>query len=121
MAAANLYGQIYNIKGTRDCASIKKILETVEVPAFTPSSSVKIHVTDEEMKADREKQSDDAEKARLKELKGKLASLSLKSSAMRMFPIDFEKVRQEGTHCRGHRQSGGSDLAGNHTPVYRCI
>lgn len=60
VAAANLYGQIYNVKGTRDCASIRTILETADVPAFIPSSSVKIHLTDEEMKVDREKQSDDA-------------------------------------------------------------
>lgn len=33
------------------------------------------------------------EKALLEELKGKLASL--KSSAMQMYPIDFEKVRKE--------------------------
>lgn len=128
IATANLYGQIYNVKGTRDYASIRTVLETADVPAFIPSSSVKIHLTDEEMKVDREKQSDDAgelfwfafivcyyltvlarasfiyclcvffapEKARLEELKGKLSSQSLKSSAMRMCPINFEKVRQEG-------------------------
>lgn len=33
------------------------------------------------------------EKARLEELKGKLAPL--KSSSMQMYPIDFEKVRKE--------------------------
>lgn len=35
-----------------------------------------------------------AEKARLEELNGKLASPSLKGSAQ-MYPVDFEKVRQE--------------------------
>lgn len=126
MAAANLYGQIYGIKGTTDVASIRKILEKVHIPSFTPKSSVKIHVTDEEMQEDKKRGSDDAgefnlllfcvvtsptlkmsfshclcvfapEKARLEELKGKLASPSLKSSAMQMYPMDFEKVGQE---CR---------------------
>ncbi|XP_044066939.1 ubiquitin-like modifier-activating enzyme 1 [Siniperca chuatsi] len=91
VAAANLYGQIYGINGTRDCASIRNILEEVHVPSFTPKSSVKIHLTDKEMEEEKKKDSDDAEKARLEELKGKLAPPSLKSSAMQMYPIDFEK------------------------------
>lgn len=126
MAAANLYGQIYGIKGTTDCASIRKTLEKVSVPSFTPKSSVKIHLTDKDMEEDKKQDSDDAgelfechyifnvtthcleeflffmslfvhatEKARLEELKGKLASPSLKSSAMQMYPTDFEKVGWE--------------------------
>ena len=128
MAAANLYGQIYGINGTRDFASIRKILEGVHVPSFTPKSSVKIHVTDKEMEEDKAKGTDEAgevfqladvfmmlphflpgflflyflcvlapDQARLEELKGKLASPSLKGSAVQMYPIDFEKV---GRECR---------------------
>ncbi|KAM9409596.1 ubiquitin-like modifier-activating enzyme 1 [Pholidichthys leucotaenia] len=97
MAAANLYGQIYGIEGTRDCASIRKILEKVQVPLFTPKSSVKIHVTDKEMQEDKERGSDDAEKARLEELKAKLTLPSLKSSAQ-MHPIDFEKDDDTNFH-----------------------
>uniref|UniRef100_A0AAY4C3H2 E1 ubiquitin-activating enzyme n=1 Tax=Denticeps clupeoides TaxID=299321 RepID=A0AAY4C3H2_9TELE len=55
VAAANLYGQIYGIEGTRDCAAIRAALEEVHVPEFTPKSSVKIHVTDEEMKGEEAK------------------------------------------------------------------
>ncbi|XP_051270143.1 ubiquitin-like modifier-activating enzyme 1 [Dicentrarchus labrax] len=98
VAAANLYGQIYGIKGTRDCTSIREILEKVHVPPFTPKSSVKIHVTDKEMKEAKERDSDDAEKARLEELKGKLASPSMKSSAKQMYPIDFEKDDDSNFH-----------------------
>lgn len=58
VAAANLYGQIYGIEGTRD--SIREILENVHVPPFTPKSSVKIHLTDKEMQEDKEKESGDA-------------------------------------------------------------
>lgn len=60
MAAANLYGQIYGIRGTRDCSSIRRTLEKVRVPSFTPKSSVKIHLTDKEMEEDQKKDSDEA-------------------------------------------------------------
>ena len=60
VAAANLYGQIYGINGTRDGASIRKILEEVRVPSFTPKSNVRIHVTDQEMEEERERDSADA-------------------------------------------------------------
>lgn len=60
MAAANLYGQIHGVDGTRDGVSIRKILEKVHVPSFTPKSSVKIHLTDKEMEEEKEKDSDDA-------------------------------------------------------------
>lgn len=118
VAAANLYGQIFGISGTRDRASITKTLEKVRLPFFTPKSSVKIHLSDEEMEEDKQ---DDAskidfiadtfgyyitfshflnsfpapEKAELEEWKGKLASSSVESSFMQMYPIDFEKVRHE--------------------------
>uniref|UniRef100_A0AAX7SXG1 E1 ubiquitin-activating enzyme n=1 Tax=Astatotilapia calliptera TaxID=8154 RepID=A0AAX7SXG1_ASTCA len=94
MAGANLYGQIYGIKGTRDLTSIRGILENVRVPAFTPKSSVKIHVTDKEMEEEKTRECDDV---RLEELKGKLASPSLKSSAQ-MYPIDFEKDDDSNFH-----------------------
>uniref|UniRef100_A0A7N8WXJ0 E1 ubiquitin-activating enzyme n=1 Tax=Mastacembelus armatus TaxID=205130 RepID=A0A7N8WXJ0_9TELE len=96
VAAANLYGQMYGISGTRDSDSIRKTLDKIHVPSFTPKSSVKIHLTDKEMQEDREKESDDS--ARLEELKAKLASPSLKSSAMRMYPIDFEKDDDSNFH-----------------------
>lgn len=61
MAAATLYGQIYGIKGTTD--SVREILANVDVPLFTPKSSVKIHLTDKEMQEDKGKESDDAGEA----------------------------------------------------------
>uniref|UniRef100_A0A3Q3XCH3 E1 ubiquitin-activating enzyme n=1 Tax=Mola mola TaxID=94237 RepID=A0A3Q3XCH3_MOLML len=95
VAAANLYGQIFGISGTRDPVSIRQILEEVHVPSFTPKSSVKIHVTDLEMEEEKEKDCDDA---RLAELKEKLASLSLKGSAKQMYPINFEKDEDSNFH-----------------------
>ncbi|XP_075966586.1 ubiquitin-like modifier-activating enzyme 1 isoform X2 [Anarhichas minor] len=98
VAAANLYGQIFGIGGTRDGASIRETLENVHVPSFTPKSSVKIHLTDKEMEEEKQEDRDEAEKARLEELKGKLASSSLKSSSMQMYPTDFEKDDDSNFH-----------------------
>ncbi|XP_034542700.1 ubiquitin-like modifier-activating enzyme 1 [Notolabrus celidotus] len=98
VAAANLYGQIYRISKTGDSASVRTILEKVSVPSFTPKSSVKIHLTDKEMEEDKEKAGDDAEKAQLKDLQGKLASLTLKNPAKQMFPLDFEKDDDSNFH-----------------------
>ncbi|XP_047439241.1 ubiquitin-like modifier-activating enzyme 1 isoform X2 [Mugil cephalus] len=97
VAAANLYACIYGINGTTDRAAIKRILEQVHVPPFTPKSSVKIHVTDKEMEEDKKKGSDDAEKARLEELKVKLA-LPARRSSSKMRPIDFEKDDDTNFH-----------------------
>lgn len=52
-AAANLYAQIYGIRGTRDRNSIRRIVQNVAVPPFTVKSSVKIHLTDQEMEEER--------------------------------------------------------------------
>ncbi|CAJ1050608.1 ubiquitin-like modifier-activating enzyme 1 [Xyrichtys novacula] len=98
ISAANLYGQIYGVEGTRDSKSIRDIVEKVSVPSFTPKSAVKIHLTDKEMEEDKVKDCDDAEKARLEDLKGKLASSTLKKSAMQMFPMDFEKDDDTNFH-----------------------
>uniref|UniRef100_A0A8D3CJA2 Ubiquitin-like modifier activating enzyme 7 n=1 Tax=Scophthalmus maximus TaxID=52904 RepID=A0A8D3CJA2_SCOMX len=59
VAAANLYGQIYCIRGTRDAAAIRIILEKVRVSSFTPNSSMTIHVNDQELQESMEKESDD--------------------------------------------------------------
>lgn len=59
VAAANLYGQIYGIRGTIDAASVREVLKDVQVPSFSPSLTVKIHVTDEEAKESRETENDD--------------------------------------------------------------
>ncbi|XP_053724431.1 ubiquitin-like modifier-activating enzyme 1 isoform X1 [Synchiropus splendidus] len=96
VAAANLYAQIYKLQGSSDRPSIRRTLEKVHVASFTPSSSVKIHLTDQEMEEEKAKDSDDTDKARLEELKGLLASL--RPSAAEMYPIDFEKDDDTNFH-----------------------
>ncbi|KAK2862011.1 hypothetical protein Q5P01_001544 [Channa striata] len=80
VAAANLYGEIYGVKGTRNRDSIRQILEKVHVPSFSPKSTVKIHLTDEEMQEDKKKESDDA------------------AQPTEMYPIDFEKDDDTNFH-----------------------
>uniref|UniRef100_A0A8C7VRZ1 E1 ubiquitin-activating enzyme n=1 Tax=Oncorhynchus mykiss TaxID=8022 RepID=A0A8C7VRZ1_ONCMY len=96
VAAANLYGQIYGIVGTRDSSAIRSILETVHIPAFTPKSTVKIHLTDKEMEEERE--SGHLDTGRLDELQKKLSSPPVNSAALQMHPIDFEKDDDNNFH-----------------------
>lgn len=63
VASANLYGQIYGIKGSTDRGDMMKILEVVRVPAFHPKSSVTIAVIDEELKESMEERKDEGERA----------------------------------------------------------
>ncbi|XP_041743474.1 ubiquitin-like modifier-activating enzyme 1 isoform X2 [Coregonus clupeaformis] len=94
VAAANLYGQIYGIVGTRDCSAIRSVLERVHIPAFTPKSTVKIHLTDKEMEEERES----GNLGRLEELQKKLSSPPVNSAALQMHPIDFEKDDDNNFH-----------------------
>ncbi|KAM8914743.1 ubiquitin-like modifier-activating enzyme 1 [Spinachia spinachia] len=98
VATANLYGQIFGISGTKDRAAIGKTLEKVHIPSFTPKSSVKIHLTEEMEEEEKQDGQDDAKKAELEEWKGKLASSSLESSSLQMYPIDFEKDDDTNFH-----------------------
>uniref|UniRef100_A0A6Q2X3X3 E1 ubiquitin-activating enzyme n=1 Tax=Esox lucius TaxID=8010 RepID=A0A6Q2X3X3_ESOLU len=96
VAASNLYGQIYGIVGTRDISAIKSVLEKVHIPAFTPKSAVKIHLTDEEMEED--KNSGDFDTERLEELHKKLSSPPMNSSDLQMHPMVFEKDDDNNFH-----------------------
>lgn len=61
VAAANLYSQIYGIKGSKNRADVQSILKGVKVPEFIPKSSLKIAVTDEELKEDHEARKDEGQ------------------------------------------------------------
>lgn len=63
VASANLYGQIYGIKGSTDHDDMMKILEAVHVPEFQPKSSVTIAVMDEELKESMRERKDEGEQA----------------------------------------------------------
>ncbi|KAL2090928.1 hypothetical protein ACEWY4_013191 [Coilia grayii] len=96
VAAANLYGQIHGIPDTtRDRSAVRATLEGVRVPAFAPKSSVKIHVSDEEMEADKGK---DVDTARLEALKAELGPPRPDRQALRMHPLEFEKDDDSNFH-----------------------
>ncbi|KAF5904273.1 ubiquitin-like modifier-activating enzyme 1, partial [Clarias magur] len=97
VASANLYGQIYGIKGSTDRDDMMKILKGVHVPVFHPKSSVTIAVMDEELKDNMEERKDE-DKARLDELKQKLSSLQSASQRFQMLPLEFEKDDDSNFH-----------------------
>ncbi|KAL1272354.1 hypothetical protein QQF64_028216 [Cirrhinus molitorella] len=97
VAAANLYGQIYGITGSRNRADIQSILQGVKVPEFTPKSSVKIAVTDQELKEENEERKEE-DKVKLEKLKEKLCELKLKDQSFRMHPQEFEKDDDNNFH-----------------------
>ena len=51
LAGANLFAQSYGLPGSRDRAATAKLLESMNVPVFTPRSGVKIHVSDQELQS----------------------------------------------------------------------
>ncbi|XP_052414184.1 ubiquitin-like modifier-activating enzyme 1 [Carassius gibelio] len=97
VAAANLYGQIYGITGSTNRSEIQTILQRVKVPEFTPKSSVKIAVTDQEMKEENEERKEE-DKVKLEMLKEKLSKLHLKDQSFRMHPQEFEKDDDSNFH-----------------------
>ncbi|XP_048874261.1 ubiquitin-like modifier-activating enzyme 1 isoform X1 [Brienomyrus brachyistius] len=94
IAAANLYAQTYNINGCQDHDAIKKVLQGVQVPSFTPKADAKIHVTEEEMEKDR----GNVDTARLDELQRELANRPKNISELLMKPIEFEKDDDTNFH-----------------------
>lgn len=51
MAAANLFAQTYGLTGSQDRVAVATLLQSVQVPEFTPKSGVKIHVSDQELQS----------------------------------------------------------------------
>ncbi|XP_056316726.1 ubiquitin-like modifier-activating enzyme 1 [Danio aesculapii] len=77
IAAANLYAQIYGITGSRNRADIQSVLQGIKVPEFTPKSSVKIAVTDQQLKEENEERKEE-DKVKLEMLKEQLSKLQLR-------------------------------------------
>lgn len=97
IAAANLYAQIYGITGSRNRADIQTVLQGVKVPEFTPKSSVKIAVTDQQLNEENEERKEE-DKVKLGMLKEQLSKLQLRDRRFRMHPQDFEKDDDSNFH-----------------------
>uniref|UniRef100_A0A8C9T7J2 E1 ubiquitin-activating enzyme n=1 Tax=Scleropages formosus TaxID=113540 RepID=A0A8C9T7J2_SCLFO len=98
IAAANLYAQIYKIKGTRDRNTIREVLEKVHVPSFTPKSGVKIHHSLNDCFNNTVSIHFLLDTAHLLKLKNELASTPGNSTTLRMHPIEFEKDDDTNFH-----------------------
>ncbi|KAL4677298.1 hypothetical protein H8957_008188 [Semnopithecus entellus] len=93
MAAANLFAQTYGLTGSQDRAAVATLLQSVQVPEFTPKSGVKIHVSDQELQSANASVDD----SRLEELKATLPSPD-RLPGFKMYPIDFEKDDDSNFH-----------------------
>ncbi|OCF60450.1 ubiquitin-activating enzyme E1 [Kwoniella mangroviensis CBS 10435] len=94
IAAANLHAFNYGLKGERDPALFRKVLESFEIPEFTPKSGVKIQVNENEPAP----QQDDSECD--EDVDALVASLPPPSSlaGFRLQPVDFEKDDDTNHH-----------------------
>ncbi|KAK4687153.1 ubiquitin-activating enzyme E1, partial [Tremellales sp. Uapishka_1] len=91
VAGANLHAYNYGLKGERDLALFKRVLESMTIPEFTPRSGVKIQVNENEPVANNEPE-DDVESI--------VASLPAPASlaGFRLIPVDFEKDDDTNHH-----------------------
>ncbi|CAD6587418.1 MAG: hypothetical protein TREMPRED_004753, partial [Tremellales sp. Tagirdzhanova-0007] len=91
VAAANLHAFNYGLKGERDPAIYRKVIESMEIPKFTPKSGVKIQINENEP-VNSEKDDDNVDAI--------IASLPAPSSlaGVRLNPVDFEKDDDSNHH-----------------------
>ncbi|XP_041459410.1 ubiquitin-like modifier-activating enzyme 1 [Lytechinus variegatus] len=94
VSTSNLLADVYGLQGSRDESFFRKVLESIDVPVFTPKAGVKIAVTDAEAQAAAEVHADDA---RLKEIIESLPTPEqLKQISIK--PLDFEKDDDTNFH-----------------------
>ena len=91
VAAANLHAFNYGLKGERDPAIFKKVVESMNIPDFTPKSGVKIQVNENEPVENNDEEED---------VDAIVASLPAPSSlaGFRLVPVDFEKDDDTNHH-----------------------
>lgn len=108
IASANLHAYNYGLRGETDPALFKKIADTVNIPAFTPKSNVKVQIND----SDPVPQNDDGDAGKTSfhifatRLNQKPDGTSIASqlpspSSMpgyRLSPVDFEKDDDTNHH-----------------------
>ncbi|WVO16344.1 hypothetical protein L204_104019 [Cryptococcus depauperatus] len=92
IAAANLHAYNYGLKGERDPALFRKVVESIKVPEFTPKSGIKIQLNENEPVDNNDDEEEDI---------GSIAS-SLPPPAslagFRLQPVDFEKDDDTNHH-----------------------
>ncbi|WVQ72739.1 hypothetical protein IAR50_002299 [Cryptococcus sp. DSM 104548] len=91
IAAANLHAFNYGLKGERDPALFRKVVENMQIEEFTPKSGVKVQVNENEPVANDEDDED---------IDAIVASLPAPASlaGFRLQPVDFEKDDDSNHH-----------------------
>ncbi|XP_060993873.1 ubiquitin-like modifier-activating enzyme 1 [Dama dama] len=92
IAAANLFAQTYGMMGSQDRSAVTILIQSMQVPEFTPKSGVRIQVSDQELQT-----SFSVDDNRLQELKAMLPTPE-SLSGFRMYPINFEKDDDTNFH-----------------------
>ncbi|WVR07187.1 hypothetical protein IAU60_004228 [Kwoniella sp. DSM 27419] len=92
VAGANLHAFNYGLKGERDPALFRKVVESMDIPVFTPKSGVKIQVNENEPVPQDDEGDEDVDQI--------VASLPQPSSlaGFRLQPVDFEKDDDSNHH-----------------------
>ncbi|XP_011672400.2 ubiquitin-like modifier-activating enzyme 1 [Strongylocentrotus purpuratus] len=94
VSTSNLLAAVYGLEGNRDDSYFRKVLQSIDVPVFTPKAGVKIAVNDAEAQAAAEANADDA---RLREIVDSLPTPEqLKQITIK--PLDFEKDDDTNFH-----------------------
>ncbi|XP_069873431.1 ubiquitin-like modifier-activating enzyme 1 isoform X2 [Dipodomys merriami] len=93
MAAANLFAQMYGLTGSRDRTAVATLLQSLQVPKFTPKSGIKIHVSDQELQS----ASASIDDVHLGKFMATLPS-PVMLPGFKMYPIDFEKDDDNNFH-----------------------
>ncbi|KAF4008087.1 hypothetical protein G4228_019698 [Cervus hanglu yarkandensis] len=92
IAAANLFAQTYGMMGSQDRSAVTILIQSMQVPEFTPKSGVRIQVSDQELQT-----SSSVDDNRLQELKAMLPTPE-SLSGFKMYPINFEKDDDTNFH-----------------------
>lgn len=94
IAAANLHAYNYGLKGENDPNVVRKVVQNVSVPEFTPRSGVKVQVNENEPVAPAGQSVDEDE---LKTLVSQLPAPS-SLAGYRLNPVEFEKDDDTNHH-----------------------
>ncbi|OXB40053.1 hypothetical protein LQV05_000119 [Cryptococcus neoformans] len=93
IAAANLHAFNYGLKGERDPALFRKVVESMNIPEFTPKSGVKVQINENEPVDNNGNDDEDDIEAIVSSLPPP-ASLA----GFRLQPVDFEKDDDSNHH-----------------------
>lgn len=97
VSAANLYAEMFGIEQQRDAVTIIERVQSVEVPDFVPSTTLKIPVNDSEIEEPKKDDDDDeCDEVEIQKLTDHLSSIV--KSNFKVLPHHFEKDNDANLH-----------------------